>query len=119
MMNSIERGDRFLLGARAVLVEDSKELAWAEKYVRHDPDLKWVLGNFVEADNANQNGHIFPLDDLKVARASIPNKPLNILHQGNYIVGAFTAAEMLWPESDSAVSADQQLTHPYIEALAA
>ena len=128
-MNSVERSDRFLLGARATVVADDRELAWAEKFVRQDQDIKWILGNFVEAANANSNGHIFPLEDLKAARETIPHKPLNMLHHGNYIVGAFAAAEMMWPEGidgdgvgvdlakqQAAVEAGQ---FPYIEALSA
>lgn len=113
-MDAVERNDRFLLGARARLIEDDREMAWAEKHVRPDPNIKWILGNFVEADNPNDNGHIFPLDDLKVAQQTIPHKPLNMLHHGNYIVGAYAAVEMLWPEKEQAEQA-----HPYIEALAA
>lgn len=117
-MNSVERADRFLLGARAHILDDTKEMAWAERHVRHDPNIKWILGNFVEADNPNENGHIFPLEDLKLAQQTIPNKPLNMLHHGNYIVGAYVAAEMLWPETGEVVTEAVE-GHPYIEALSA
>lgn len=111
----IENEGGILVGGRAILLDDARECAWAEKYVRHDPDLKWVLGNYVEADNANDNGHIFPLDDLKASQATIFNKPLNMLHQYRRIVGNFAGAELLYPmEQDAKAS-----TKPYVEALAA
>lgn len=87
---------RIWVGAQARLVDTGEEgfKAWAEQHVRKDKDLKWILGNFVEADNANTNGHIFPMEDLRdSAINSIPLKPLNMLHHGNYVVGAFAAAE--------------------------
>ncbi len=115
MMNSVERNNHFLLGARAHVVDTAKEVAWAESYVRPDPNIKWILGNFVEADNPNENGHIFPLEDLKAAQRTIPHKPLNMLHHGRYIVGVFAAIEMLWPQDAESASDN----HPYIEALSA
>lgn len=119
-MNSVERSDRFLLGARARVIEDSKEVAWAEKHVRFDPDIKWILGNFVEAENPNENGHIFPLADLTDAVKSIASKPLNMLHHGDYIVGAFAAAEMVWPTSGGPkVEATSAVERPFVEALSA
>lgn len=108
----VEGRQGLYLAGRASLVEDSREIAWAEQHVRHDPDLKWVLGNYVEADNANSNGHIFPLEDLKDAQGTISNKPLNMLHQERRIVGHYVGAEMLYPTEGST-------SYPYVEALAA
>lgn len=117
-MSVIVEGTRALyLGAQAHLLEGGRELAWAEKYVTTQPDLKWILGNFVEADNANDNGHIFPLEDLRIAQASIANKPLNMLHRPHQIVGHYAATEMLWPLGEAA--ADQPGNNPVIEALSA
>lgn len=99
----------------ARIVDDSKETAWAEKIIHADPDIKWVLGNYVEADNANSNGHYFPLDQLENAKTSIMFKPLNMLHAQRKPVGAFVAAEMMYP-TDSAAEEGQK---PYVEALAA
>lgn len=110
----VEHKNKLILGAQAFIVgEDDREIAWAEKHVRKDNDLRWILGNFVEADRANSNGHIFPLDDLKAAVETIPNKPLNMLHRMQRNVGTFVAAELLHPE----MKADAG--NAYIEALAA
>jgi hypothetical protein len=101
----IESARALHLGGRAVLLDaGDRECAWAEKWIRHDPDLKWILGNYVEADNANSNGHIFPLEDLKANSETIGHKPLNMLHEPHKIVGHYAAIEMLYP-MDSAAKA--------------
>lgn len=69
--------------------------AWAERYIRTDPDLRWVLGNYVEADNANDNGHIFPAADLCTGQATLAGKPLNMMHREHYIVGCFAGAQLV------------------------
>jgi hypothetical protein len=112
----VERDNHILIGGRATLIEEGRELAWAERYVRQDPDIKWILGNFVEADNANDNGHIFPLDDLKTAQRTIAMKPLNMLHHAQYVVGAFAGAELMYPTGAAEGAA---AGNPYVEALAA
>jgi hypothetical protein len=108
---------RIWLGGRARLLDDGETglKAWAEKHVRRDHNIKWMLGNYVEADRANSNGHIFPLADLTgYGVATIPNKPLNMLHHGRYIIGSMVAAEMV----DPAPAAGGDLGgHPVVEVL--
>lgn len=123
-MNIYEGKHAIYLGASAVIVEEDRELAWAEKHVVRNPAYKWILGRYVEADRANRNGHIFPLDDLREAQPSIAHSPLNLLHRPHYIVGAFAATEMIYPtgEGESAASAlaePEDADNPFIEALAA
>jgi hypothetical protein len=87
---------RFVICSAAALLEPGDKLqAWAERHVRQDPDIRWVLGNYVEANQANSNGHIFPLDDLVTAQATLEAKPLNMMHREHYIVGAFAGAQLL------------------------
>lgn len=99
-------------GAVQLIEDDGRVKAWAEKHVRSDPDIGWILGNYVEADNPNDNGHIFPYEDLVAARETVIHKPLNMLHHGRYIVGAYVGAEMHDPEKEEA-------GFPVMEALAA
>jgi hypothetical protein len=112
----VETDTRLWVGSRAELLEGDKLVAWAEDHVRLDPDLGWILARYVEAENANDNGHIFPLEDLKAAQATLPFKPLNMLHHGHYNVGTLVAASLLYPTDELAAAAQ---THPYIETLAA
>jgi hypothetical protein len=69
--------------------------AWAERHVRTDPFVRWIVGNYVEADHPNSNGHIFPLKDLQEAYPSLIGKPLNMMHRQHYIVGAFAGAALV------------------------
>lgn len=114
-----------VVGALATLVDDGDNLkAWAEHHIRTDPDLRWVLGNYVEADNPNDNGHIFPRADLLAAQATLAGKPLNMMHREHYIVGCFAGAQL--HTTDGAIIAsetdDEDQTawgeRPYVEALA-
>lgn len=122
---STERG--FTIAARAELVEPGTTMkAWAERHVRVDPDLRWILGNFVEANEANSNGHIFPLEDLHAAQHTIAGKPLNMLHRDHYIVGCFAGAQLVTAEGAEinegettyAMAAADVGQHPYVEAVA-
>lgn len=87
----------FITGGHARLVDDGTTglKAWAERYVRKDPDIRWIVGNYVEADAPNSNGHIFPLAELQTAQHTLAGKPLNMLHREQYIVGAFAGAQLV------------------------
>lgn len=107
-MSVIVEGRKVLhIAAPARIVEEGRELAWAETHIRKSPDMAWVLGNYVEADNANSNGHIFPLADLQETLPTIAHKPLNLLHRPHQIVGAFVASELLYPKAATAAEDEE------------
>ena len=113
---TVETNGRFYLGGRAALVSDlDREVAWAEHVVRQDPDIKWILGNYVQADVANDNGHIFPLADLEQLHHTVVGKPLNMLHHENYIVGAYAGTELVHPSGENAAAG---IDTPFVEAVA-
>lgn len=120
-MSLIEGKSSFHSVGSARLVEEGRELAWAETHVQKAPDLKWILGSYVQASTEesqrpNANGHVFPYEDLKTSIKGIPHRPLNLLHAPGRRVGVFTAAEFVYPEgTEQAVSPEP----PIIEALAA
>ena len=97
----------------AVLIDDKKDTAsaWASKYIRHNPALKWIVGNYVEADNANSNGQYWTLDDLILKGATVDHAPMNMGHEAHSIVGTYVASEMIYPT--------QANVHPYIETVSA
>ncbi len=105
------------LTARAYLIEDDGRLkAWAEKHVRQDRDISWLLMNYCQSTEANSNGHIFSLQDLRTAKDTLLNKPLNMLHQNKYVVGSYVGAELIIPEGTTETAAAKPA---FVEALAA
>lgn len=91
----------FRVTSMARILGDSDSLqAWAEHYVRRDPDIKWVLGNYVEANRQNSNGHYFPVQYLPAAAKTLENKPLNMLHYDQYVVGTFAGAKLLMGDEE-------------------
>ena len=121
MLVSSSRG--FMCGGQAHLLEPRTDRvqAWAERIVRKDADLKFLLGNYVESNTQNLNGHIFPLEDLAPAVATIQDKPLNMLHRDQHVLGSFVGAQLLTPEGEEItvadVSAVPEGAAPYVEAL--
>lgn len=82
------------------LIEDREMAAdagWATAHMDTRPDFAWVLGRFVEADQPNENGHIFGLEDLQRVHDSVVSTPLNMLHRAHHVVGAFTATRIVEP----------------------
>ena len=124
-MSIIVEGQKsFHIASAAWLVEQDRELAWAEKHVVKNRAYAWVLGKYVGTGKANDNGHIFSADELVDARQSLVHAPMNMLHRAHHIMGTYVANEVIWPKdaADSAsVAAGQQVTEtePFLEALAA
>lgn len=111
----------FLTGT-AVLLADDREQAWASRAVEPNPALSWVLGKYVEADNANSNRQYWSLGDLQAAQATIKHAPMNILHRPRAVVGHYVDTEMMYhtvesedPTGELAAESDN---NPFIEALA-
>lgn len=115
MTTLIEGKSSFFLNAPAILVNDSVDVAssWASEHIKPSQSIKWILAKYVEADNANSNGQYWSLDDLRISKTTIINSPMNIDHKRNKAVGAWTAAELLYP-TDAAME-----INPYIETLGA
>lgn len=109
------------IAAAAWLVEENRELAWAQKHVVHNPAYAWVLGKYVGANKANDNGHIFDGAELAEARQSLLYAPMNMLHRPSAIMGVYVANEVIWPKEPAATAAGEPNTEtePFLEALAA
>lgn len=112
------------IASAAWLVEEDRELAWAEKHVVRNPAYAWVLGKYVGTNKANDNGHIFDATELAEARQSLVHAPMNMLHQPSNIMGVYVANEVIWPTDTSqsaSLAAGQTVTEtePFLEALAA
>lgn len=123
-MSLLVEGERSVwLGCQAEIVQDDRELAWAEKYVERNEAYKWILGRYVAADEHNLNGHYFALEDLRQTGSTVRHSPLNMLHRPRHIVGTFVAAEMIYPTTAPAAAANEHPMYvartPYMEALSA
>lgn len=106
------------LTTRPMLLDDSKDIAdsWASKHIAPNPALKWIIGKYCEADNANQNGQYWSLEDLRLKQPTIHHAPMNVNHVPHKIVGTYVASEMMYPKADDA---DDGGAHPYIETVSA
>lgn len=122
----VEGKDSFHLASPFEIVGDNDDrvVAWegAREHIMARPDTAWLLGNFVEADRPNQNGHLFGLEDLPAAHPTVRHRPLNMGHRRLYNVGTFVASELLFPaaapDGQPAAAADV-MDHPWVKALAA
>lgn len=112
----IEGTKSFFLADRARILDDSRDTAWAEKFVRPNPAHKWILGKYVEANKANSNKQLWALDDLRMAQPSIQHAPMNMLHHPRSVVGAFVATELVYPVNQTD-SAAYEYENPFVEAL--
>lgn len=107
----------YYLGTQAILLNEDRDTAshWASGHIISNPAIRWVLGKYVEANNANYNGQYWRLEDLQMKKPTIVHSPMNMNHQPHKIVGTFPAAEMMYPVGDSADDGP----NPYIETLGA
>lgn len=115
-MTIVTEGEHsFFLNSPAQLINDDREVAdgWASKHIVANPSLKWVVGKYVEADNANSNGQYWTYDDLRISQPTINHTPLNVGHVANNIIGTIVASEMMFPIEGASVD------NPYIEVAAA
>lgn len=120
----IEGPRGFVVGAQAFLLDvEGREMAWAEQHVQQNSAYRWILGRYVQAQEPNQNGHIFDLDDLRAQQHTVVHAPLNMLHRPHYNVGAFVASELLYPTKGETAASPLQPEFeskvPFMEALAA
>ena len=98
----IEGRRGFYLGAQAFVLDEDRELAWAEKFILKNPAHRWILGRYVEADRPNSNRQLFPLEELQAQRPTITHAPMNLNHHPHRIVGAYVATEMVYPTQQAA-----------------
>jgi hypothetical protein len=60
-----------------------------------NPFLQWIAGDFVEADNPNENTQFWTAGDLEMSEYSIRHAPLNMLHKFRQPVGFFAATKSI------------------------
>jgi hypothetical protein len=94
-------------------VEVSVDLAAASNFEaeKANPFIKWIVGDFVEADNANSNTQFWTKDDLAMGEYSIKYSPLNMLHKQQTPVGFFASTQTI-DLTDGASLQDDALAKP-------
>lgn len=120
MTHLIEGPDSVFLTTSARLFDDRKDVAssaWAYDKIIPNKHYKWILANYVEADNPNRNNQYWSLDNLKLAQPTISHSPLNMDHQASNIIGTIVSSEFQYPVN-TAIE-DNDIYNPYIEVLGA
>lgn len=104
----IERNGRLFLTNTARVVratEDvAEDMAAASNFEveKSNPFVKWIVGDFVEADNPNENTQFWTKDDLSMSEYSIKYAPLNMLHKQQTPVGFFASTRPIELKRDAA-----------------
>ena len=82
---------------------EAVEAAWDIEQA--NPFIKWIAGDFVEADNPNRNRQFWTAGDLEMAEYSIKYAPLNMVHKFRTPVGFYAATKQVKLERDEAAEA--------------
>lgn len=110
-------GRLFLTNSARVVrsgTEVSQDLASASNFdiERSNPYLKWIVGDFVEADNPNGNTQFWTKDDLALGEYSIKYSPLNMLHKQQTPIGFFASTRTIDLTGKDKANLDVALKHP-------
>lgn len=104
----IERNNRLFLANTARVVRSQEDVTqdfaaaanWDFEPKNGSPFIKWIAGDFVEADNPNSNKQFWTKDDLAMGEYSIKYAPLNMLHKQRQPVGFFASTRTIDLSSD-------------------
>jgi hypothetical protein len=98
-------GSIFLVAPVAPLKPGEEEIdhfAFAEQLKKTAPNenLLWLRGNYVEADNANRNGHVWTADELSIKSLTPMFMPVTVMHDPRTAVGLIAEAGLKVPDRD-------------------
>lgn len=82
---------------------------WYDNVLNSQPDKQWVVGKYVEADNANSNKQLYPYVELERSAHTVTHMPMNVNHNQGEIVGTFVDYQMVIPEDKT--------QRPYMEVI--
>lgn len=104
----------FLTAPMQLVIDERDVAAWASKYIEYNPAFKWIVANYVEADNPNSNGQYWSYEDLRMSRPTINHTPMNINHQDHNIVGTWVGSEMMLPKDEASdINAHIEVVGPF------
>jgi len=75
----------------ADVAAENVEGSWSVE--KSNPFVQWIAGDFVEADNPNQNKQFWTAKDLQLAEYSVLHAPLNMVHKVRQPIGFFAATK--------------------------
>lgn len=102
-----ERGQSiFLVAPVAPLTPREDEIehfAFAKQLREMAPNenLVWLRGKYVEADNANRNGHVWTAGELGIKSLTPAFMPVTVMHDPRTAVGLIADTELKVPEKDN------------------
>lgn len=106
-----ERGDRLYIVSPVSPFDPSEaeidELAFAGDLRKQAPNqaIKWLRGQFVEADTPNKNGQTLTAGDLQIKSLEPMFMPVTVMHNKATAVGLIADTRLLVPEKDSVPNA--------------
>lgn len=105
-----ESGDRIYLVAPVTPIEidDQRRDEFASsspvladlKQKAPNENLLWLQGNYVEADNANANGHEWTADELSIKSLTPMLCPVTVMHDPTQPVGVIADVALRTPQAD-------------------
>lgn len=108
----------YLVNAARVVKTDQEAADYAAEAAadwsveKSNPFVQWIAGDFVEADNPNQNGQFWTAGDLELAEYSIRYAPLNMVHKFRQPIGFYAATKTVKLERDAAAAEVVNLAKP-------
>lgn len=101
-----ERADRiYLVAPVSPFTPDDgmiEKFAFAEELKKGapNPNLLWLRGNYVEADNANSNGDEWTAEELSIKSLTPMYCPVTVMHDPTTAVGVIADTSLLTPNKD-------------------
>lgn len=98
-------GAIYLVAPVAPITPGESELehfAFADRLKEMAPNenLMWLRGNYVEAENANRNGHVWTAGELSIKSLSPMFMPVTVMHDPRTAVGLIADTALKVPERD-------------------
>lgn len=101
-----ERGDHLYIVSPVSPFEPSEaeieEFAFASELRSQapNPNIKWLQGQYVEADSANKNGQVWTAGELAIKSVTPMFMPVTVMHDTRSAVGVIADTRLLVPDKN-------------------
>lgn len=102
-----ERGDHVYIVSPVSPFDPSEaqmqEFAFAQELMAQAPNpaIKWLQGQYVEAEAKNQNGQVWATEELAIKSLTPMMMPVTVMHDQATAVGVIADTKLLVPERDN------------------